>query len=116
MASEVKVYHNPRCSKSRMALDYLKNIHVEFDVVEYMKNPLSKEELKETIKKLDITPMDLMRKQETDFKEHIKGKDLSDDQLIQAMIDFPKIMERPVVIKMNKAVIARPAEKIKEII
>ena len=101
MAREVKVYHNPRCSKSRMALDYLKNNHIEFDVVEYLKDPLTKEELKDILIKLNISPLELMRKQETDYKLHVNGKNLSEDQLIRAMIDYPKIMERPIVIKSN---------------
>ena len=99
-----------------MALQYLDDRNKEFEVVEYINSPLSHEALKSTIQKLNITPYELLRRQEADFKANFKGKDLSDDQWIQAMIDYPKLMERPIVINQNKAVIARPTEKINEII
>lgn len=113
---EIVVYHNPRCSKSRLAIEFLNKEKKEFEIKEYLKEPLTFSELKDTLKKLNISPVDLLRKQEAEFKENYKGKDLTDDQWIQAMIDFPKLMERPIVIYGSKAVIARPTERIKEII
>ena len=114
--SKIKIYHNPRCSKSRQGLQILKDHHVNFEVVEYLKNPPTKEKLKEIIKKLGIKPIDLVRKNEKIWKENYKGKDLSDDEIIQAMVENPKLIERPIVIKDDKAVLGRPPENILEIL
>ena len=111
-----KVYHNPRCSKSRITCEALKNAKEEFEVVEYLKNPISKVELEEVIRMLGITPFELVRKGESIYKEQFKGKDLSDDQWIAAMIEYPKLMERPIVVKNGKAAIGRPVEKVLEIL
>lgn len=110
------VYHNPRCSKSRMALDYLKAKGKAYEVREYLKEVPSAEELKSILRKLKIPAESLLRKGEADFKEHFAGKMLNEDEWIAAMIQFPKLIERPIVIKSNKAVIARPTEKIDELI
>lgn len=110
------VYHNSRCSKSRCAIDFLKEKGVEFTVVEYLKDVLSKKELTEIIKKLGIKPEELIRKGEDEYKEHFKGKSLSDKEWIEAMVKFPKLIERPIVIQNEKAVIARPTERILEIL
>ena len=106
----MKLYHNPRCGKSRCALTLLEG--KEFEVVEYLKNPLTAEELKALINKIGIKPFDLIRKGEADFKENYKGKDLSDDEWIAAMVKFPKLMERPILEKDGKAVVGRPPEDI----
>jgi arsenate reductase (glutaredoxin) len=87
----------------------------EFTVVEYMRDIPSKEELKELIKLLGIKPEELLRKGEADFKENFKGKSLTDDEWIDAMIAYPKLIERPIVVKDGKAVIARPTERIDEL-
>lgn len=108
----LKIYHNPRCGKSREGLAYLETRATDFEMIEYLKTPPTFDELKELIKKLGIRPLELIRKQEADFKENFKGKDMSDDEYIQAMIDFPKLMERPVVVMDNLAVVARPAREI----
>lgn len=110
------VYHNSRCSKSRCAIDFLKEKGVEFTVVEYLKDVPSKKELTEIIKKLGIKPEELIRKGEDEYKEHFKGKSLSDEEWIEAMVKFPKLIERPIVIQNEKAVIARPTERILEIL
>lgn len=110
------VYHNSRCSKSRCAIDFLKEKGVEFSVVEYLKDIPSKKELTEIIKKLGIKPEELIRKGEDEYKEHFKGKSLSDEEWIEAMVKFPKLIERPIVIQNEKAVIARPTERILEIL
>lgn len=114
--AEVTVYHNPRCTKSRNSLSYLDEKGVSYDVRLYLDDPLSHEELKTLIDKLGISPTDLLRKNEAVFKEEFKGRDLSDDQWIDAMIEFPKLMERPIVVKGSKAVVARPTEKISELV
>ena len=108
----MKIYHNPRCSKSRNSHKLLQEKNIDFETVEYLKNPITKEELKGLLAKLGIPAIELIRKNEAEFKENFKGKDLSEDQWIDAMIKFPKLMERPIVVKGNKAVIGRPIEKV----
>jgi len=108
----MKIYHNPRCSKSRQGLSILKDANVEFEIIEYLKTPLSKKEITEIVGKLNIDPIDLIRKNETDWKENFKGKEMTNEQVIDAMVAYPKLIERPIVIQGNKAVIGRPPEKI----
>jgi len=112
----IKIYHNPRCSKSRQGLEIVENSTKEFEVVKYLDNTPSEEELKEIISLLDISPIQLVRKNEQIWKDHFKGKELSESEIIKAMVDNPKLIERPIVINGNKAVIGRPPETIKEII
>lgn len=112
----IKIYHNPRCRKSREGLQILEDSKHDFEVVLYLENTPSKEELKSVIKKLDIAPIDLIRKGEKDWKDHFKGKTLTDEEAIEAMLNYPKLIERPIVIKNDKAVIGRPPEKIKELL
>jgi arsenate reductase len=116
MKETVIVYHNPRCSKSRCALDLLKEKGIDYEVVEYLNDVPSEKELKNVITLLGIKPEELLRKGEDDFKNHFKGKNLSDDEWIAAMVKYPKLIERPIVLKGNKAVVARPAERILEIL
>jgi len=112
----IKIYHNPRCSKSRQGLTLLENSGKKFEVIKYLETTLHKEELSEIIKLLNISPIQLIRKTENIWKENYKGKDLSDNELINAMIENPKLIERPIVINKNEAVIGRPTEKISSII
>ncbi|CAM1339876.1 arsenate reductase (glutaredoxin) [Tenacibaculum aestuarii] len=112
----IKIYHNPRCSKSRQGLEILENSGKEFETVKYLDTIPSTEELKEVISLLNISPIDLVRKNEKIWKEEYKGKELSDSEIIKAMVGNPKLIERPIVINGNKAVIGRPPETIKEII
>ena len=112
----MKIYHNPRCSKSRQTLALLQENGVEPEVVLYLENIPSTEELRDLLSKLEITPMQLIRKGEKDWKENYKGKELSDAQLIQAMIAHPKLIERPIVVKDNKAVLGRPPENALELL
>lgn len=111
----IKVYHNPRCSKSRDSLKYLDEHNKEYTIVNYIKNPISAKELKLIIEKLGINPIELVRKKESIWKEKYKDKELTDDEIIEAMIENPRLMERPIVIVEGKAVIARPTEKISEL-
>ncbi|MCR9171737.1 MAG: arsenate reductase (glutaredoxin) [bacterium] len=113
--AEYTVYHNPRCSKSRMAVQYLEAEGKSFDVVEYLKEIPSAEELDQVLNLLGMEPEELLRKNEADFKENFKGKELSRSEWIEAMRAYPKIIERPIVIKGKKAVVARPTEKIVEL-
>ncbi len=108
----MKIYHNPRCTKSRQGLQHLENSGVEFEVVRYLEDIPTKDELKQIITYLGITPLELVRKNEAVWKESYKGKTLSDDEIIAAMVENPKLIERPIVIKDGKAVIGRPTENI----
>ena len=112
----MKIYHNPRCSKSRQGLAILNDAKVDFEIVEYLKTPPSEKEIKDILSKLDMEPMDLVRKNEAIWKDNYKGKDLSDAQIIKAMAENPKLIERPIVIKDDKAVLGRPPENISALI
>lgn len=112
----IKIYHNPRCSKSREGLAILEDSKKEFEIVKYLDNPLSEKQLSEIIKLLNISPIQLVRKSEKIWKENFKGKDLSDKQIIEAMVENPKLIERPIVINNNKGVVGRPPETIKSIL
>lgn len=110
------IYHNPRCSKSREALKLLEKKGETVQIVEYLKNPPSEQELRQIIELLGIKPAQLLRTQEAEWKENFRDKDLSDDQIIEAMITYPKLMERPIAIKGTHAVIGRPPTKVLDIL
>jgi arsenate reductase len=112
----IKIYHNPRCRKSREGLQIVEASGQPFEIVQYLKDIPSFDELKSIIELLGIAPMQLVRKNEAIWKEHFKGKELSDSDIIQAMIDHPKLIERPIVINNDKAVIGRPPENIEQIL
>ena len=112
----IEIYHNPRCRKSREALKALEETGVEFRVVEYLKNPPDADTLSEILDKLGIPAAELLRKNEAIWKEAYRGKDLSNAQIIQAMSEHPKLIERPIVIKGDRAVIARPADRLHELL
>ena len=112
----MQLYHNPRCSKSRQTLAFLKEQGIEPEIIEYLKTPPDVKTLKDVISKLGIKPIDLIRKGEQIFKDNFKGKELSDAEWIEAMVEFPKLIERPIVIKGNKAVIGRPKENVLELL
>ena len=117
MSDKVQILHNPRCSKSRQTKEILDNQGVDANVVEYLKTPPTKAQLEEILGMLGLEPRELMRKNESVYKENNLGDDsLSREQLIQAMIDNPILIERPIVIKGNKAAIGRPPEKVLEIL
>ena len=112
----IKIYHNPRCSKSRNGLELIKESGKEFEIVFYLENTPTKEELKQVLSLLNIKAEGLIRKNEAVWKDNFKGKDLTESQLIEAMVKFPKLIERPIVVNDKKAVIGRPPEKILDII
>lgn len=112
----IKIYHNPRCTKSRQALQLLQEKGIEPEVIEYMKDPLTEEELWEVLDKLDMDPEELVRVKENDWKENFKGKDLDENEVVFAMIEYPKLMERPIIVNGDKAVVARPTEKLLEVL
>lgn len=112
----IKIYHNNRCSKSRCGVDLLENSGKKYEVIKYLETAPSVDELKHIITLLGITPIQLVRKNEAIWKENYKGKDLTDVEIILAMTENPKLIERPIVINGNKAVIGRPTESILDII
>ena len=112
----MKIYHNPRCSKSRQTLALLQENGVEPDVVLYLDNIMTAGELRGLLAKLGLSPTQLVRKGEAVWKEKYKGKELSDDEVIEAMIANPKLIERPIVVKDQSAVLGRPPENILELI
>ena len=112
----ITIYHNPRCSKSRQGLQVLENSGKEFTIKKYLEDVPSEKELKYIIEKLEIPPLELVRKNEAVWKKLYKGKSLSDDDIIKAMAIHPKLIERPIVIKNNTAVIGRPIENITKLL
>ncbi len=112
---DITIWHNPRCSKSRAALDLLKEKNLDINIIKYLDTTPTKEELKEVLKMLGMSARDLMRTKEDIYKE-LNLKDENDEEkLISAMIENPKLIERPVIIKDKKAVVARPIENINEL-
>ncbi len=112
----MKIYHNPRCSKSRQTLQLIKDAGIEPEIIDYLNDVPTAEELKELISLLDIRPYDLLRRGEADFKATFKDKNLSDDEWIAAMVKYPKLIERPIVVKQKKAVLGRPPENVKTLL
>jgi len=112
----IKIYHNPRCSKSRLGLTFLKESSRDFEVIKYLDTSLIVEKLLDIVKKLNIEPIDLIRKNEKVWKDNYKDKTLSNTELINVMVENPKLIERPIIVNGNKAVIGRPTENINKII
>lgn len=111
----MKIYHNPRCKKSRAGLAYLEEKTSDFQKIQYLKDePFSQQSLKKLLKKLGKKPQEMIRTQEKVYKEKYKGKELSDDQWIKAMVENPKLIQRPIVETEEKAVWADPPENINE--
>ena len=108
----IKIYHNSRCRKSREALEILRTKYIEFEVIEYLKDNLTKSQLQDLIKKLGINPIELVRKNEQIWKENFKNKKLNSDAIIQILSDNPKLIERPIVELNDKAIIGRPPENV----
>jgi arsenate reductase len=107
-----KIYHNPRCKKSRAGLQYLQTKGVDPEIVEYIKNPISEEELKGVLVRLNKKPAEIIRTQEAIYKSDFKGKDFTDDEWVKILVENPKLIHRPIVVKGPKAVIGDPAEEI----
>ncbi len=112
----ITIYHNPRCSKSRQALYLLEERNVDAHVLKYLDNPPSSTELRTILKKLNISAEKLVRKGEAIFKEKYKGKSLSEEEWISAMVEHPKLIERPIIISGNRAVIETPPELLLDIL
>jgi len=113
----IKIYHNPRCSKSRQTLQLLEEKGVNPEIVEYLKNAPSKAELETVLSLLNLAPRDLMRKGEAVYKEqNLADESLSNDQLVAAMLENPILIERPIVLANGKAAIGRPPESVLDIL
>ncbi|RED92453.1 arsenate reductase (glutaredoxin) [Marinoscillum furvescens] len=112
----VRIFHNPRCRKSRETLNLLEEKGEMITIIEYLKTPPAKKELQEIVEMLGIKPEQLVRKGEPIYKEQFKGKTLSDEEWIEALVENPKLIERPIVIKDGKAEIGRPPEKVLDIL
>jgi len=111
----MQIYHNPRCSKSRQTLQIIQDKGLDVEIIEYLKDVPTKATLKEILKKLNLNAEDIVRKGEADYKENFKGKQLSNEEWIAAMVKYPKLIERPIVVKGDKAVVGRPPEKVIEL-
>lgn len=114
-ASKTIIFHNARCSKSREAMSHLESQSCEIEVVDYMKG-VSEQQVREIVELIGIQPEELIRKNEAIYKENFKGKTLSDDEWIQAMVQYPVLIERPIVVQDGKAVIGRPVQKVIELV
>jgi len=112
----IKIYHNSRCQKSRLGVKFLEKNKLDFEIINYINDPLNMDEIKFLLKKLKIKPIELIRKNELIWKTNYKNKKLSDEEIIIAMVDNPKLIERPIIVNGDKAVIGRPTEKISEVV
>lgn len=112
----MKIYHNDACSKSRASCNLLNEQQVSFETREYLKQPLTKEELVELLAKLKMPAKDLVRTGEAAFKQHFQGKELSEEKWLEAMVQFPLLIQRPIIVKGDKAVIGRPIERVIELL
>ena len=111
---KIKVYHNNRCSKSRQALALVNTISNDVEIVDYINHRVDKKDFLQVIKALEISPNELLRKGESDYKVQIKGKNLNEEQIIDLMLEYPKLIERPIVICEGKAIVARPPELVND--
>lgn len=111
----IKIYHNPRCKTSRAGLEFLKNITDDFEVVKYLANQLTKKELTNLIDKSGMKPESFLRTQERFYKNELKGRELTDEQIIDAMVKEPKLIHRPIVENNRIAILAQPPEEIKKL-
>ena len=115
--SAFKIFHNSRCSKSRQALQILQDSNCDIEIINYLETDLDVSLIKDVLKKLSLKPRDILRTSEQDYKDNnLKEDDFSDDDLINYMIKYPKLIERPIVIKGHRAVLGRPPENVLELI
>jgi arsenate reductase len=109
------IYHNPRCKKSRAGLQYLTGKNMEFQVREYLKNPLTETELSALVMKLHVKPLELVRTQEEVYRKELKGLDMNDEEWIKILVENPKLIHRPIVEGKYKAVVGDPVENIDQL-
>jgi arsenate reductase (glutaredoxin) len=106
------IYHNPKCRKSRTGLQYLQEKGLKFSIIEYLKTPFDREQLKNLLMKLNMRPFEIVRTQEDEFKEKLKGKNFTDEEWISILLENPKLIQRPIVANNLKAVLAQPVDEI----
>jgi arsenate reductase len=117
MSDKITVYQKPTCSKCREAMGILKERGIEFEAINYYETPVTKEELQGLLDKLGISPRQLLRKSEEVFRAlHLNENQISDEGLIDLMVQYPDLMQRPIVVRGDKAVLARPAENVCELL
>lgn len=112
----MKIYHNPRCSKSRQTLNIIKESGQEVEIIEYLKTPPTAEELEDVLLKLNLPIEYLIRTGEAIYKTEYKGKDLTDAEWIEALVEHPNMLERPIVVKDNQAILGRPPENVQKLL
>ena len=112
----ITIYHNPRCKKSRAGLQYLQEKGIEPKIVNYIKEGISVETLKDLLMRLNKKPVEMIRTQEADYKAKFKGKNFTDDEWVKIMAETPKLIKRPIVVKGNKAVWGDPPEEIRALL
>lgn len=112
----MKIYHNPRCSKSRKGLQYIEEKGYKFEVIKYLEEGISETELADIIAKSGKTPFDFVRQHEKDYKEQYKGKLLSDKEWIKVLVENPKLLHRPIIVNGDRAVLGNPPENIDAIV
>ena len=115
MTAKIKVYEKPTCTTCRVVKKELMEKGVEFEAINYFEKPLTAEGLRSLLKAAGMAPTQAIRKNEAAYKEHVAGRELSDDQLIRLMVKHPELIQRPIVVKDGKAVIPRPVEKLKDL-
>ena len=112
----LKIYHNPRCRKSREGFEYLKNKTSDFIIIDYLKQGITKEMLEEILLKSGLKPEQLVRTQEEAYKKELKGRSFTKDEWIRILIENPKLLQRPLIVGKQKAILAQPPEKLDEMI
>ena len=110
--NKIKIYHNTRCKKSRAGLQYIQEKGLEIEIIEYLKNPIDKAELDDLLMKLNKKPQEIIRTQETLYKTLFKGKNFTDHEWGKILVENPKLIRRPIIVKGYKAVIGDPVEEI----
>jgi arsenate reductase (glutaredoxin) len=115
IVKRIVIYHNPKCSKSRKTLEYIKDQNITPKIKLYLQEEITVTEIKDLIKMLSIKPIDLIRHHEEEFKNY-RNKDLSDEEIFTLLIKYPKLIERPIVVSNNKAILGRPPENVLDII
>jgi len=112
----MKIYHNPRCSKSRQTLKIINESGQDVEIVQYLKTPPTEDELRDILHKLNLPIEYLIRKSEAIFKTEYKGKDLTEDEWIEALVKHPKMLERPIVVNNEDAILGRPPENVQKLL
>ncbi|MEE9462840.1 MAG: ArsC/Spx/MgsR family protein [Bacteroidales bacterium] len=108
----IRIYHNPRCRKSRAGLEYLQDKTGDFETIDYIKNGISREEIREILAKMNTPPSNLVRIQEDYYKKELKGRDIPDEKWITILSENPRLIQRPIIVTEHKAALGQPPENI----